>query len=175
MTQSEQIESLCKQLRGATDYARRLAVSMHKKFYPENDTWVELDDITGLLTQIDNMVTGLSRIVPPRENTKGFKRVLSVREQKEDMESIKRIQGRLKGPSVGELEMRRQLSVMFENQNENRTGIPENRCGCHKCNPQAQVMIVCPECGNKRCPKASDHELGCTGSNEPGQEGSVYQ
>lgn len=36
-------------------------------------------------------------------------------------------------------------------------------------------MIVCRYCGNKRCPHASDHRLACTGSNEPGQEGSVYQ
>lgn len=35
-------------------------------------------------------------------------------------------------------------------------------------------MRLCPECGNKRCPKASDHELACTNSNEPGQPGSVY-
>ena len=35
-------------------------------------------------------------------------------------------------------------------------------------------MIVCPDCGNKRCPKASDHRLTCTGSNEPGQRGSVF-
>lgn len=35
-------------------------------------------------------------------------------------------------------------------------------------------MILCPECGNKRCPKASDHRLDCTGSNEPGQPGSIY-
>jgi len=35
-------------------------------------------------------------------------------------------------------------------------------------------MIVCPTCGNKRCPKASDHDLACINSNEPGQPGSVY-
>lgn len=35
-------------------------------------------------------------------------------------------------------------------------------------------MFLCPVCGNKRCPKASDHRLECTGSNEPGQGGSVY-
>jgi hypothetical protein len=35
-------------------------------------------------------------------------------------------------------------------------------------------MIICPECGCKRCPKASHHDNACTGSNEPGQEGSVY-
>jgi hypothetical protein len=35
-------------------------------------------------------------------------------------------------------------------------------------------MIVCTDCGNKRCPKATDHTLECTGSNEPGQPGSVY-
>lgn len=55
---------------------------------------------------------------------------------------------------------------------------------CHKCLSgktgvislpiTSTRMIVCPVCGNKRCPKASDHELECTGSNEPGQKGSVY-
>jgi len=36
-------------------------------------------------------------------------------------------------------------------------------------------MFLCPECGNKRCPKATDHRLKCTGSNEPGQAGSMYE
>lgn len=36
------------------------------------------------------------------------------------------------------------------------------------------VMVVCSVCGNKRCPKATNHENKCTGSNEPGQKGSVY-
>lgn len=36
-------------------------------------------------------------------------------------------------------------------------------------------MIVCTNCGNKRCPKASDHNLKCTNSNKAGQPGSVYQ
>ena len=35
-------------------------------------------------------------------------------------------------------------------------------------------MILCPSCGNKRCPKATDDTLNCTGSNEPGQPGSAY-
>ena len=37
-----------------------------------------------------------------------------------------------------------------------------------------RVMIVCPDCGNKRCPKATRHDQPCTGSNEPGQPGSAY-
>lgn len=36
------------------------------------------------------------------------------------------------------------------------------------------VMILCEECGNKRCPHASDHTYECTRSNEPGQPGSIY-
>jgi len=36
-------------------------------------------------------------------------------------------------------------------------------------------MIICPVCGNKRCPKASNHILECTHSNEPGQKGSMYE
>lgn len=40
--------------------------------------------------------------------------------------------------------------------------------------PTFQPMIVCLCCGNKRCPKATDHRLFCTQSNESGQPGSIY-
>jgi DNA-directed RNA polymerase subunit RPC12/RpoP len=50
---------------------------------------------------------------------------------------------------------------------------------CHRCFEENDVMvdrmILCPTCGNKRCPKASDHRLDCTNSNDPGQPGSVYK
>ena len=36
-------------------------------------------------------------------------------------------------------------------------------------------MIVCDICGNKRCPHATNCELECSGSNEPGQPGSRYE
>lgn len=39
---------------------------------------------------------------------------------------------------------------------------------------EAGRMILCPKCGNKRCPKATNHRHECTQSNEPGQHGSVY-
>ena len=61
-------------------------------------------------------------------------------------------------------------------------------CNCHKCIEDYDLkdktglyplsmtqMILCPKCGNKRCPHASDHKLPCTNSNEPGQEGSIYK
>jgi hypothetical protein len=38
----------------------------------------------------------------------------------------------------------------------------------------ATRIILCSICGNKRCPKASDHELSCTNSNDIQQIGSVY-
>lgn len=34
-------------------------------------------------------------------------------------------------------------------------------------------FIVCDECGNKRCPKATNCLQACTGSNAPGQAGSA--
>lgn len=34
---------------------------------------------------------------------------------------------------------------------------------------------ACEVCGYKRCPHHTNHELECTGSNEPGQPGSAYQ
>ncbi|WP_261308276.1 hypothetical protein [Enterobacter roggenkampii] len=50
-------------------------------------------------------------------------------------------------------------------------------CSCLTCRPLTfsdSRFVVCPECGNKRCPHANDHRNACTGSNEPGQEGSAY-
>lgn len=49
-------------------------------------------------------------------------------------------------------------------------------CWCHACRPD-QVnyrMILCPDCGNKRCPHANHHDNACTGSNDTGQAGSAY-
>lgn len=56
---------------------------------------------------------------------------------------------------------------------------------CHKCIDDFDIrsqfflnlkvdscqMILCDECGNKRCPKAENHRYKCTGSNDPGQVG----
>lgn len=64
----------------------------------------------------------------------------------------------------------------------------EQQCNCRQClrdrkdeNPpgsgwptELTMMILCPICGNKRCPHATDHRNACTGSNEPGQAGSAY-
>ncbi|EPL7409930.1 hypothetical protein WI981_001280 [Klebsiella pneumoniae] len=50
-------------------------------------------------------------------------------------------------------------------------------CWCRTCRPVAindMRFVVCPDCGNKICPRANDHRNACTGSNEPGQEGSAY-
>lgn len=38
----------------------------------------------------------------------------------------------------------------------------------------ARTMLLCLDCGNKRCPKASDHRNRCTRSNAVGQPGSRY-
>jgi hypothetical protein len=52
-----------------------------------------------------------------------------------------------------------------------------SKCWCHTCRPVTTTdmrFVVCPDCGNKRCPRANDHRNVCSGSNEPGQEGSAY-
>jgi hypothetical protein len=54
----------------------------------------------------------------------------------------------------------------------------EGACWCETCRPitmDDMRMILCPTCGNKRCPHATDHRNACTGSNEPGQPGSSYE
>ena len=52
-------------------------------------------------------------------------------------------------------------------------------CGsCHTCLDglaKMTMMVLCITCGNKRCPKADDHDNECSGSNEPGQKGSAYE
>lgn len=51
---------------------------------------------------------------------------------------------------------------------------------CLKCFDESKTnymfrrMFLCSVCGNKRCPKATDHSLECTNSNDEGQIGSVY-
>ena len=61
-----------------------------------------------------------------------------------------------------------------------------NGCYCARCLKENGVtiggiqfrdcrMILCQACGNKRCPKATDCRLECTGSNAPGQKGSSYE
>lgn len=52
-------------------------------------------------------------------------------------------------------------------------------CWCFMClsDPEHGLprhLICCPACGNKRCPRATDHRLACTGSNEPDQFGSRF-
>ncbi|MCH5645139.1 hypothetical protein [Gordonia sp. ABSL49_1] len=71
-------------------------------------------------------------------------------------------------------------------------GGPFDLCGCHFCANEwlramdaidpdgwrsrinSYAMILCRQCGCKRCPKASYHGHDCTASNESGQHGSVY-
>lgn len=58
-------------------------------------------------------------------------------------------------------------------------------CWCERCDKEQAGpneislflrfrMNLCPMCGDKRCPRATDHRNECTGSNEPGQPGSSY-
>lgn len=59
------------------------------------------------------------------------------------------------------------------------------KCGCYNCLSKVvgdsgfplslTTLIVCPFCGNKRCPRSTDHNLPCTGSNDVGQKGSRYE
>jgi hypothetical protein len=56
---------------------------------------------------------------------------------------------------------------------------PVSKYCCHLCfNKSGSLfldrMILCSECGNKRCPKATNHKLQCTNSNDPNQVGSIY-
>ena len=54
---------------------------------------------------------------------------------------------------------------------------PMSACWCATCRPVTLLdsrMVLCPTCGNKRCPRANHHDHHCSGSNLPGQPGSAY-
>lgn len=55
---------------------------------------------------------------------------------------------------------------------------PVVNCWCETCRPSTTLanmrMVLCPTCGNKRCPHANDHRNACTGSNAVGQPGSSW-
>ena len=77
-------------------------------------------------------------------------------------------------------------SGILEAMNKSTPQIKELSDGCGNCHAclvgvmennmpvTSQRMIVCSDCGNKRCPKASNHRHKCTGSNEVCQYGSIY-
>lgn len=62
----------------------------------------------------------------------------------------------------------------------------KEQCWCRHCETERlkplpmmdrifeRSFIVCPDCGNKRCPKATCHGHECGGSNDSGQTGSEY-
>jgi hypothetical protein len=55
--------------------------------------------------------------------------------------------------------------------------LQKKTCHCYNCaDPMTRLttMIVCPKCGNKRCPHATNHNIACTDSNAPEQDGSRY-
>ena len=86
--------------------------------------------------------------------------------------------------TIEALEFVQKAVPMLRQQADRIAELEKGGCGnCHAClvgvmengyPVTMQRMIVCPDCGNKRCPKASNHRHQCTGSNEPNQRGSIY-
>jgi hypothetical protein len=61
---------------------------------------------------------------------------------------------------------------------EETMGATGKSCWCTTCRPitlEDMRFVVCPTCGNKRCPKANNHSLACSGSNATGQPGSSWE
>ncbi len=52
--------------------------------------------------------------------------------------------------------------------------LPKDQLMFGVVDPRMSIMFLCKTCGNKRCPHAADHRNSCTGSNAPGQPGSLY-
>lgn len=88
-------------------------------------------------------------------------------------------------------EIRRQISTRKSVQNgepdriadlleEAADALEGKTCWCGTCrpiswtDPTSMRMILCPDCGNKRCPKALHHDCICTNSNETDQVPKAY-
>ncbi len=56
-----------------------------------------------------------------------------------------------------------------------RNAYADTLTGMEKFRFHGSQMVVCPDCGNKRCPRANFHENACTGSNAVGQPGSSWE
>ena len=81
-----------------------------------------------------------------------------------------------------------QFAINWDNifgKKKDKQVVEKPRCYCYNCNKDytdpgqhfpyvMSRMILCPTCGNKRCPHGTDHNLECTNSNQPGQPGSRY-
>ena len=88
------------------------------------------------------------------------------------------------GKLLGQEDIQERAYVMPESMKEEIEYYKDWDCYCFNCNKDqkdkfgisrtASRMILCPLCGNKRCPHATDHNNECTNSNEPGQPGSRY-
>jgi len=81
-------------------------------------------------------------------------------------------------------------TLLWTDNHDGTFTLSKSQCSCRKCMKSREKssksksndlsstfpseMIVCSKCGNKRCPHATDHNLECSSSNEPGQPGSVY-
>ena len=60
----------CKECERAKNYAKMLAETLYKQYYKDDSpNWEPLDTTTGLLTQIDNMVSGMEKKIDPTKNT----------------------------------------------------------------------------------------------------------
>lgn len=103
---------------------------------------------------------------------------LTTREQKEHLDEIPGLRAR-----VAELEAEAKKEATQSKQIiaecVARIDPDPNGCRCWDCLKARGVDIwwfhVCPKCGCKRCPHATNHVHGCTQSNLSGQPGSRFK
>jgi len=62
---ADMIDRLRLELEKATKYVTRLACSVGDRCYPDVPQWRPLPDLEGVISQLDNMATGLVRADPP--------------------------------------------------------------------------------------------------------------
>ncbi len=62
------------------------------------------------------------------------------------------------------------LTLVYKGTKANPVILLARPCHCYICTAKpVQHMVVCGDCGNKRCPHAAHHDNKCTNSNEPNQ------
>lgn len=154
----------------------------HERHYASGEVvWGLCDSVRGVISQIDNMASGLVR-----PETQLSARQAALHGWRIALERIadprnKHFAGDAQIVALDALSAappppeREPLLPDFP-----AAKLHSPACWCETCDTTANSglrsrMSLCPDCGNKRCPKATHHDNACTNSNSPGQPGSSWE
>ncbi|WP_258315843.1 hypothetical protein [Klebsiella variicola] len=160
-----------------------LAALARRAVYESDMAALSQEERAEFQARIEDFKALIAQPVPvvPQDVLEALQKVARIRLDLNDFDGDRRgIADCLGDAEEALIEVVNRRAAMLQAQPQNAPqNIPEiiPDCWCRTCRPVVlndMRFVVCPDCGNKRCPRANDHRNACTVSNEPGQEGSAY-